>query len=87
MRTMKNIILFLSLVIIPILAFAQERTDSTGAKMNNVIYKTIPQKLKIKDKIIVENKSLYYILQIVIATPTNNNDLEMVGSATYIAPN
>lgn len=54
---------------------------------NNVIYMTIPTKLKIKDKIYIRNKSPYYILQIVVAVPNGKGELEPLGSATYIAPN
>lgn len=53
----------------------------------NIIYKTIPKKLHIQDKIIIKNKSPYYLLQMVVAIPKENGDLEPLGFASQIAPN
>jgi len=67
---------------VPLLVFAQDNNAD-----DHVIYKTVPKKLKIKDKIIIENNSPYYILQMVVAIPDAEGKLQMLGSASYIAPN
>lgn len=62
-----------------------ERSANNLSK--NIIYKTIPKKLHIQDKIIIKNKSPYYLLQMVVAIPKENGDFEPLGFASQIAPN
>lgn len=64
---------------------AQDLAQSVEGK--NIIYKEVPKKLRIRDKIFIQNKSPYYILQIVVAVPLENGNLEPLGSCAYIAPN
>lgn len=64
---------------------APDMAQSVDGK--NILYKVVPIKLRIRDKIYIQNKSPYYILQIVVAVPLENGDLEPLGSSTYISPN
>lgn len=77
---MKKISYFIFFLFFAASVYAQENTK-------DVIFKRIPQNLNIKDKVIIQNKSPYYILQIVVAVPDKYGSLEPLGSATFIAPN
>lgn len=81
-------LLFLALVsLMPIGLQAQENCDSTNNSNQNIIYKIVPKKnFWIKDKIFIENKSPFYILQVVVAIEDQNGEFQPLGSATYIAP-
>lgn len=83
-----NIFLLALLTLIPFGLQAQEGNDSIDNRNQKIIYKVIPQKnFSIKDKIIIENKSPFYIIQIVVALSAQNGEYQPLGSATYIAPN
>lgn len=77
------IILLLSSFVIP--SKGQEKKD-TIAKSDNVLNITVPQDLKIKDKIFLVNKSPYLILQAMVALPQQGGNYEPLGTTTYLAP-
>lgn len=81
---MKKIVLLSLMVFMALSVNAQE--DSSQKPISNIVYKKVPDKLNIKDKVIIQNKSPYYILQIVVAEVFDDR-LEPLGSSTYIAPN
>lgn len=49
-------------------------------------YVTVPQNLKIKDKIFLVNKSPYLIIQAMVALPQGNGNFEPLGTANILAP-
>ncbi len=67
--------------------FAQADSDSVSTIPNNVVYREVGAKLNIKDKIIVQNKSPYLIMQVMVALPDTDNNFEPLGTSTYITPN
>ncbi len=77
-------LLFLSCTSI---AFAQTAKDSTTVQNAHVMYKMVEKKLNIKDKIIVQNKSPYLIMQIMVALPNNAEGFTPIASSSYIAAN
>ena len=81
---MKQLFFVALFVCLSLTAYAQENQDPTTN--GHVVYKEVPKKLNIKDKIFVTNKSPYYILQIVVAVVEGNNMIPL-GSATSISPN
>lgn len=82
-------LLFLALIaLLPMVSQAQENKDSVDNSKQHIIYKQVPKKhFTIKDKIIIQNKSPYYILQIVVAIDDQDGVYFPLGSANYIAPN
>lgn len=83
----KKLFLALLLTTITSVAFAQTTKDSTATQNDNVMYKTVEKNLNIKDNIIVQNKSPYLILQIMVALPNEEKGFVPIGSASYIAVN
>lgn len=81
---MKKIIVLLYITLWSTIAFAQK---SDGEHLNGVFYKSIPKKLNIKDKIILENKTPYLILQAVVAIVDNNGDFIPLANTTLVSPN
>lgn len=63
---------------------AQEQYDPRTNK--NIVFKTVSPKLKVRDKVIVLNRSPYYILQAVVCQVINH-ELVPIGSATNLSPN
>ena len=57
------------------------------ATNDNIMYKEVGAKLNIKDKIIVQNKSPYLIMQVMVALPVAGDSFEPLGTTTYITPN
>ena len=80
---MKKLLLLVTMVLFTLCVNAQNPSNDG----KNIIYRVIPKKLNIRDKIIIQNKSPYYILQIVVAISNENGELDPLGSSTYIAPN
>ena len=83
---MKKLLFLAFFMVLPILVKAQETTKSS-LEDSHVFYKTVPQKLAIRDKIFIQNNSPYYILQIVVAIPDENGELVPLGSSAHISPN
>ncbi|MBR4130792.1 MAG: hypothetical protein IKU02_07735 [Bacteroidaceae bacterium] len=83
---MKKIALFALTITMLIQVKAQESTNPS-AENDHVFYKTIPQNLNIKDKIFIQNKSPYYILQVAVAIPDENGELVPLGLSSHISPN
>ena len=77
---------FLTVVIaaMPLCLWAQNDTASVDS---TIVYKMIPLNMKIKDKIFIQNKSPFYILQVVVALVNVDGEMLPLGSASYIAPN
>ena len=87
---MKRKILIAIMAFMAIIVHAQSQqaeTSNVSNDVKNIIYKTVPKKFRLKDNIIVRNMSPYYILQIVVAYPKADGELDPLGSGTYIAPN
>jgi hypothetical protein len=85
---MNKLLLLALVVLMPIGLQAQNEDQKKDKSQQNVIYKTVPKKnFFIRDKIIVQNKSPYYILQVVVALENANGEFQPLGSSTYIAPN
>lgn len=80
---MKRVILIAFLALTTQVLHAQEKIGQAG---EHIVYKQVPAKLNIRDKIIISNKSPYYILQIVVAVK-EGEQLVPLGSSTFIAPN
>ena len=83
----KKLFLALLLATITSVAFAQATKDSTATQNDNVMYKTVDKSLNIKDNIIVQNKSPYLILQIMVALPNEEEGFMPIGSSSDIAAN
>ncbi len=83
----KKLFMALLLATITSVAFAQATKDSTANPNDNVMYKTVEKSLNIKDKIIVQNKSPYLILQIMVALPNEEEGFTPISSSSYIAAN
>ena len=89
---MKKYLLMAFMAVMPILLQGQDVVSSQNDQ--HVVYKTIPKKMKINDKIIVQNKSSYYILQVVVALvgsdkeikPLGSSELQPLGSSVNLAP-
>lgn len=75
----------LLLTVFTLQSFGQEKKDSTSFS-DNVLNVTVPQKLKIKDKIFLVNKSPYLILQAMVALPKPDGNFEPLGTANVLAP-
>lgn len=85
---MKKLLFMVLIALMPIGLQAQEGNEKIDNSKQDIIYKTVPKKwFNIKDKIIVQNKSPYYILQVVVAVEDSNGDLRPLGSSSYLAPN
>lgn len=81
---MKRLLLFLYVTLLSTIGFAQE---SGGDSLKGVIYKDIPIKLNIKDKIILENKTPYLILQSVVAIADKDGKFIPLASTPLVSPN
>lgn len=68
----------MALVFVPVTSMAQQVKDST------IVFVSIPKNMKIKDKIIILNKSPYFIIQCTVALKNDDGSLTSLGSATYI---
>lgn len=86
-RELLSFFLLFLVVMFPQEGCAQKSKDSLTSAKENIIFRTIPNYLKIRDKIFIENKSPYYILQAIVAIPNGHDDFKLLGSCTYIAPN
>ncbi len=75
---MKKLLLFLMLCF-PLIVNAQEKGD-------NIIYKEISKKMNLKDKVIVTNKSPYFILQLAVAAVFDGQLLQ-IGTINFLRPN
>ena len=85
---MRKYLLMAIIALLPIGVKAQEKNDSSAKSDQNIIYKTVPKKkFNIRDKIIIQNKSPYYILQVVVAIKDENGELQPLGSASFISSN
>lgn len=75
----KLFLLFLmALVYVPVTSVAQQVQDST------IVFVTIPKNMKIQDKIILQNKSPYFIIQCTVALKNDDGSFTSLGSASYI---
>lgn len=83
----KFFMILLTLIACTNIVLAQAIKDSTSTQSDNVMYKTVEKNLNIKDKIIVQNKSPYLILQIMVALPNETEGFTPIGSSSYIAAN
>ena len=80
---MKRILLSAIMVITPFALFAQEKYEP---KTNdNIVFKVVPPKANIKDKIKIWNRSPYTILQVVVCEVVGK-ELRPLGSCTNIRP-
>ena len=82
---MKKYILMAFMAVMPMILQAQDVVPSENGDQH-IIYKTIPKDMKINDRIIVQNKSSYYILQVVVAVVGSNNKIKPLGSSINLAP-
>lgn len=55
--------------------------------VNHIIYRTVPAKMNIKDKIIVANTSPYTLLQVMIAQPNEDGTFTPISATSYLGPN
>jgi len=83
---MKKFLLLAVAAMLSIPICAQDSINVDPTTNGHIVYKVVPRKFNIKDKIFVTNKSPYYILQIVVAEVVDNK-LIPIGSATSISPN
>ncbi len=87
---MKKFLLLLCLVWCSMVVMAQgckEAGDSSRAS-RGLFYKTVPQKLNIKDKIFLVNKTPFPFLQSVVAlVDDSDGSLISLGSSSIVAPN
>ena len=76
---MKNFCSIIFLLFASIVAMAQ----ATEIEDENIIYIDVPAKMKINDKIILQNKSQYSIIQAVVVLADTK---QSIGSSTYVNP-
>lgn len=72
-------------------AASAQNNDSTatlqqGGQGNGLFSVTVPTKLNIKDKVFVQNKSPYFILQMVVAVKNDDGTTTTIGVASNLAP-
>lgn len=84
---MKQLIFSLVFFLFAINGFAQYNEDTVGKQDSGIVYKEVSKKLNIRDKIIVQNKSPYLIMQVMVALPKEGGGFEPIGTSTYITPN
>ena len=90
---MKKYLIMAFMAAMPMILQAQDVASSEKGDQH-IIYKTIPKNMKINDKIIVQNNSSYYILQVVVAVvgsdkeirPLESSELQPLGSSVNLAP-
>lgn len=75
----------LSLVLTCSDAMAQERVDSVD-KDSHIIYISVGEKMNLKDKVIIQNRSPYYLLQVAVTIVCPDGQFEPVGGTAYLAP-
>lgn len=75
---MKKLFLFITMLFACISIFAQDNANN-----DNVIYLDVPAKMKINDKIFLENKSPYSVLQAVVVLVESK---KTIGSTLYVNP-
>ncbi len=80
---MKKILLGLCLALSSTIGYAQQSEDNSP---KGVFYKDVPQKLDIKDKIFIQNKTPYLIIQSVVALVDPKGELIPLGSTSYVSP-
>lgn len=68
-------------------SFAQTKDNVEVSNSNNFIVLNVPKKLSIKDKIIVYNKSPYYIVKTAVGLCEDDGEMTLLGTANGIAPN
>ncbi len=83
---MKNILSLFCLLLCAVSQMAAQTgaTDTIPQKNKGVIHTQIPSNLNIKDNIIVQNKSPYLILQMVLALDAGGGNYYTIGQASYI---
>lgn len=87
---MKKILTVL-IALLSITAATAQETTATAPEVQNakvepkIITLDIPQKMNIKDNIIVQNLSPYIIVQMAIATDEGNGKLQQVASGSFIS--
>ena len=79
MKALKRILALSFVFFLALSSFAQTDNDE------HIIYKEVPRKFRIEDKIKVVNKSPYYIQKIVISLPVNNG-FSLIGTLSDIKP-
>lgn len=82
---MKKYLLMAFMAVMPMILQAQDVVPSHNGDQH-IVYKVIPPNMRINDRIIVQNKSSYYILQVVVALVGSDNELHPLGSSVNIAP-
>ncbi len=81
---MKKILLGLCLALSSTIGYAQQSEDNSS---KGVFYKDVPKKLYIEDKIFIQNKTPYLIIQSVVALVNPKGELIPLGSTSYLSPN
>lgn len=83
--------LFLLLIVMMLscaTSFAQgDNNGFVNAGSDNIIVINVPKKLRLKDKIIVSNRSPYHIIQVVVGLYNETGDITSLGSAKNMTPN
>lgn len=82
---MKKFFLMLFMAAMPLFIQAQEAASTENGDQH-IVYKTIPKNMRIKDRVIVQNKSSYHILQAVVAVVGFGNEFHPLGSVVNLAP-
>ena len=82
---MKKYLLIAFMAAMPIILHAQGAVSPENGDQH-IVYKTIPKNMKINDRVIVQNKSSYHILQVVVAVVGFGEELHPLGSVVNLAP-
>lgn len=86
-RNFKTLHMKKLLIIFCLTLFAFEASYAQSSEpQDHVIYMDIPKKLKIRDKIFLENRSPYTVIQAVVVMK-ENGQYQSLGTASYLGPN